>query len=159
MAFYIFPPKGNLSLGKLKLYTRKRLDFLMKLAGNTSKGNRIESWTRMSPVHTPTLIHTPLPLCSHLPLCPGACWNTHPPAQVHAGIHTPCPGACWNTPPSTEWHMHAKIEPSASRAVNMEQCLIAMSRQWSYLLTVAIHLDGYVAAIVYWLPLFVNKCK
>ena len=49
MAFYIFPPKGNLSLGKLELHTRKRLDFLMKLAGKDSKGNRInvEMWSNV----------------------------------------------------------------------------------------------------------------
>ena len=34
MAFYIFPPeKGRLSLAKLTVYTRRRLEVLMSLAG------------------------------------------------------------------------------------------------------------------------------
>ena len=33
---------------------------------------------------------------THHPL-PSACWDTHTPWPVHAGIHTPTPSACWDT--------------------------------------------------------------
>ena len=62
-----------------------------------------------TPAHT-TPVHTPLPKCmlGYTPFCPIACWNTHPSAQVHAGMHTPfSSSACWDTPHDRQtWRKH-----------------------------------------------------
>ena len=52
---------------------------------------------------TPPWADIPLPRqtpppWADIPLLPSACWDTHTPCPVHAGIH-PLPSVCWDKPP------------------------------------------------------------
>ena len=62
--------------------------------------------------------------------CPIACWDTHTPAPLHAGIHTflpqcmlgythTCPIACWDTPPAP---LHAGLHPPPSVNRMTDRC-------------------------------------
>ena len=61
--------------------------------------------------------HPPWTRGRHLPgqtpLLPSACWDTHPPCPVHAGIHTPLASGCWDTHPCCA--VHAGIRSTSGR--------------------------------------------
>ena len=77
--------------------------------------------------------HTLRPPPIHTHPCPSGYWDTHTPAQMHAGIHPlpkcmlgytpksmlgythPCPNACWYTPLA---QMHAGIHPKVHAGIH-----------------------------------------
>ena len=54
------------------------------------------------------------PSFSHTP-CPIACWDTHTPAQLHTGIHTPTHCMLDYTPPAP---LHASAPPTVKRMID-----------------------------------------